>query len=75
MNGRLNMMKQIDHCITDHNLFISEQRMIHYLACHSGCVIARDNSPVALADGSQHHAKLPVAKGSGEGSPKSLKLG
>lgn len=45
MNGQLNVMEQIDHCITDHNLFISAKRAIHYPACHTAHVIARDKSP------------------------------
>lgn len=44
MNGQLNVMEQIDHCITDHNLFISAKRAIHYPACHAAHVIARDKS-------------------------------
>lgn len=44
MNGQLNVMEQIDHCNTDHNLFISARRAIHYPACHAAHVSARDKS-------------------------------
>lgn len=44
-NGQLNVMEQIDHYITGHNLFISAKRAIHYLACHTAHVITRDKSP------------------------------
>lgn len=44
-NRQLNVMEQIDHCITDHNLLISAKRAIHYLACHTAHVITRGKSP------------------------------
>lgn len=51
MNGQLNVMEQIDHCITDHNLFISAKRAIHYPACHTVHVITRDKKPEASQPG------------------------
>ena len=55
MNGQLNTMEQIDHCITDHNLFISSKRAIHYPGCHTAHVIARDKSPKPHSLGFSSH--------------------
>ena len=55
MNGQLNAMEQIDHCITDHNLFISAKRAIHYPGCHTAHVIARGKSPKPHSLGFSSH--------------------
>ena len=48
MNGRLNVMEQIDHSITKHNLLISGWRAIHYCAHCRDTGVPRDNLSVAL---------------------------
>lgn len=61
MNGQLNVLQQIDHCITKHNLLISGGTTIHYSAYHRDTGIPGDNVPAALG-WAPYHPSTPSAQ-------------